>query len=71
MDRDSVGEAGDGRAGDGEVFQTQFGLSELGLKGVDLGAEIAGQGPGCVFLKVERLKEGLKFTRRPPADRAR
>lgn len=33
---------------------------ELGLKGVDLGAEIAGQGPGCVFLEVERLKEGVE-----------
>ncbi|WP_405720734.1 hypothetical protein [Streptomyces sp. NBC_00046] len=40
------------------MFQTQFGLAELGLKGVDLGAEIVGQGPDCVFLKVERLEEG-------------
>lgn len=36
----------------------QFGLAELGLKGVDPGAEIVGQGPGCVFLKAERLEEG-------------
>ncbi|MEU5629842.1 hypothetical protein [Streptomyces tendae] len=40
------------------MFQTQFGLAELGLKGVDPGAEIVGQGPDCVLLKVERLEEG-------------
>ncbi|MEU1371402.1 hypothetical protein ABZ454_35460 [Streptomyces sp. NPDC005803] len=39
------------------MFQTQVGLSELGLKGVDLGAEIAGQDPGA-FVKNERLEEG-------------
>lgn len=71
LGRDSVGKAGDGLAGDGEVFQTQFGLTELGLKGVDLGAEIVGQGPGGVLLKVKSLEEGLRFTRRPSADRAR
>lgn len=46
----------------------QFGLAELGLKGVDPGAEIVGQGPGCVFLKAERLEEGGRGSR---ADRLR
>lgn len=66
LGRDSVGEAGDG-----EVFQTEFGLVGLGLQGVDLGAETVGQGPGGVFLKVECLEEGARSTRRPPVDRAR
>lgn len=42
------------------MFQTQFGLVELGLQGVDLGAETVGQGPGGVFLKVECLEEGVE-----------
>lgn len=42
------------------MFQTWFGLTELGLQGVDLGAEIVGQGPGCVFLKVECLEERVQ-----------
>ena len=33
---------------------------ELGLQGVDLGAEIVGQGPGGVFLEVECLEEGVE-----------
>ncbi|WP_455356668.1 hypothetical protein [Streptomyces sp. SYSU K217416] len=60
LDWDAVGEAGHGRAGDGEVFQMQFDLAELVVQGVDLGAEIIGQGPGGVFLKAECLKERVQ-----------
>ncbi|WP_371657428.1 hypothetical protein [Streptomyces sp. NBC_00280] len=42
------------------MFQTWFGLVELGLRGVDLGAETVGQGTDGVFPKPERLVEGVE-----------
>ncbi|MFD8133655.1 hypothetical protein [Streptomyces mirabilis] len=71
LDRGSGGEADHVRARDGEVFQMQFGPAELGLQGVDPGAEIVDQGPGGVFLKVECLEKGVQVDARALADRAR
>lgn len=46
-------------------------LPQPGLEFTDLSAEVAGHGPGGVFLEAERLSRGLLFIRPPPAGRAR
>ncbi|MFG3137130.1 hypothetical protein ACGFZA_13060 [Streptomyces sp. NPDC048211] len=50
--REPVGEAGDGLAGDREVFEVDLGLPQPGLQVVDLCAEVVRKGPGGVFLEV-------------------
>lgn len=55
---ESVGEAGDGLAGDREVLEVGLGLPQPGLQVVDLCAEVVGQGPGGVFLEVQGVEQG-------------
>ncbi|MEV6319411.1 hypothetical protein AB0M26_30780, partial [Streptomyces sp. NPDC051776] len=39
----------------------RLGLPQPGLQAVDLGAEVVGQGPGGVFLKVQGIEQGLGY----------
>lgn len=56
---DPVGEAGDGLAGDREVFEVCLGLPQPALQAVDLSAQVVGLGPGGFLLDVQCLEERL------------
>ncbi|MEU4588650.1 hypothetical protein AB0F92_42565 [Kitasatospora aureofaciens] len=41
------------------MFELGLGVPQSALQFLDLAAEVVGQGPGGVFLEVERVEEGL------------
>jgi hypothetical protein len=59
LDREAVSESSDGLPGDREVLEMGLSLPQSALQFVDLRAEFVGQGPGGVFLEVERVEQGL------------